>query len=177
MNCILNSQASCDILFQYSALIWFSFGILLCFLELIIPGTFVSFFGIGAIVLACIQYFAVFSFTNQFIIWILISLAILFVGAKFLHDLFPSEEQFDSSKFKEVAGRIAKVVTPIRVGKKGGRIQFQGTEWDAISEDLEIGADEYVKILKRDNISFRVVKASDLEIQNFLDSKKKLEDE
>lgn len=177
MNCMLNSQVSCDILFQYSALIWISFGILLCFLELIIPGTFVSFFGIGAIVLGSVQYFAVFSFTNQFIIWISISLAILFVGAKFLHDLFPSETQFDPSKFKNVTGRIAKVVTPIKVGKKGGRIQFQGTDWDAISEDLEIGTNEYVKILKRDNISFRVVKASALEIQNFLDSKKKPEEE
>ncbi len=177
MNCILNSQVSCDILFQYSALIWISFGILLCFLELIIPGTFVSFFGAGAILLGCIQYFANFSFQNQFIVWILISISIVSVGAKFLHDLFPSEEQFDSSKFKEVAGRIAKVVTPIRVGKKGGRIQFQGTDWDAISEDLEIGTNEYVKILQRDNISFRVVKASALEIQNFLDSKKKPEDE
>jgi membrane protein implicated in regulation of membrane protease activity len=177
MECLLNQSLSCDLFGNYSYVAWIGAGILLSLIEMLVPGIFVIFFGLGAIFTGIIQYFFAFSLPTQFIIWVISSLGILFVGAKFLHDLFPSDKKFEPSTFKIVEGKIAQAIKNIQVGKKGGRIHFQGTDWDAISEDIEIPAGDYVKIISRDNITYRVVRPTQEEIEEFLLSKKKEEDE
>ena len=177
MECLLNQSLSCDLLGNYSYIAWIVIGILLSLLEMLIPGIFVIFFGFGAIFTGIIQYFFSFSLPTQFIIWVASSLGILFVGAKFLHDLFPSDKKFEPSTFKMVEGKIALAIKDIQVGKKGGRIHFQGTDWDAISEDIRIESGQYVKIISRENITYRVVRPTEEEIEEFLLSKKKEDEE
>ena len=75
------------------------------------------------------------------------------------------------------SGRIVSVIKNIHVGRKGGRISFQGTDWDAISKDAEIAKGSFAKIIERDNLTFYVQAASESEITNYLNSIKKVEEE
>jgi membrane protein implicated in regulation of membrane protease activity len=54
-----------------------------------------------------------------------------------------------------ISGRIVKVVTTV-FPKKGGRISFEGTDWDAICLEGEIPAGSYARILERNNLTFTV---------------------
>jgi len=177
MECIFNPGVPCDSIMNYAYLIWFVLGVLLIGLEFFIPGVFIIFFGIGAVVAGGFHYLFNFGIGMQVTIWILSSFAVLLFGAKFLKDLFPSDQSYEPTMIEDVRGRIVSVIKNIHVDKKGGRISFQGTEWNAISRDVEIPIGTYAKILDRDNLTFYVQSASEEEISQFLSSLKKIEEE
>ncbi|AAS70429.1 nodulation efficiency protein NfeD domain protein [Leptospira interrogans serovar Icterohaemorrhagiae str. Verdun HP] len=51
---------------------------------------------------------------------------------------------------------MVPVVKDILVERKGGRILFQGVEWDAISKKSRIPKGNKARILSRDNLTFFV---------------------
>jgi membrane protein implicated in regulation of membrane protease activity len=177
MECILNPGVPCDNLMNYAYIIWFALGIVLIVLEFFIPGVFIVFFGIGALVAGGFHYLFNFGIGIQLTIWIASSFAVLLFGAKFLKDLFPSDQSYEPTMIEHVNGRIVSVIRNVHVGKKGGRISFQGTDWDAISTDSEIPKASFAKIVMRDNLTFHVASATDEEIQAHLNSIKKVEEE
>ncbi len=176
MECFFNPAVSCEVFNQYGNYIWLGIGIFLSLIELLIPGVFVVFFGIGAISVGIILSIFPIPFIAQILIWLVISVGGILLGAKFLHRLFPAQATKDPSNYKIYENKITLVIKDIKPNKKHGRIQFQGTEWDASSNE-EILVGEYAKILHRDNISFSVTKASSEEVENFLASKRKFEEE
>lgn len=176
MECFFNPAVSCEVFNQYGNYIWLGLGAFLCTIELLIPGVFVVFFGIGAILVGLILSIFPISYVAQILIWLAFSVGGMLLGAKFLHRLFPAETTKDPSKFKIYENKIALVINDIKPNKKSGRIKFQGTDWDASSNE-EILAGEYAKILNRDNISFFVSKANSEEIEKLLANKRKFEEE
>jgi membrane protein implicated in regulation of membrane protease activity len=177
MECILNPGVPCDNIMNYAYIIWFVFGVLLIALEFIIPGVFIIFFGIGSIITSGLHFLFNFSFTMQLVIWISSSFAILLFGAKFLKDLFPSDQSYEPTMVENVHGRIVSVIKNVHPEKKGGRITFQGTDWDAISTDVEIPKGSFAKIVERNNLTFYVQSATEEEITKHLNSIKKIEEE
>ena len=177
MECLLNPGVPCDNIMNYAYIIWFAFGIFLIALEFFIPGVFIIFFGIGSIVTSGLHYLFNFRFTLQLVIWIASSFAILLFGAKFLKDLFPSDQSYEPTMRESVEGRIVSVIRTVHVGRRGGRISFQGTDWDAISTDVEIPKGSFAKIVERDNLTFHLQAASQEEVETFLNSIKKIEEE
>ena len=152
-------------------------GVLLIVLEFFIPGVFIVFFGIGALVAGGFHYLFNFGIGMQLTIWIASSFAVMLFGAKFLKDLFPSDQSYEPTMVENVNGRFVFVIKNVHVGKKGGRISFQGTDWDALSTDVEIPKGSSAKIVMRDNITYQVQSATEDEIQAYLNSIKKVEEE
>ena len=177
MECLLNPGVPCDNWLNYAYLVWFAFGIILIILEFFIPGIFIVFFGFGALITGGLHYLFNFGIGVQITIWIISSFVIILFGAKFLKDLFPSDQSYEPTMVENPSGRIVSVIKNIHVGRKGGRISFQGTDWDAISKDAEIPKGSFAKILERDNITFYVQSATESEIANYLNSIKKVEEE
>lgn len=177
MECILNPGVPCDNIMNYAYIIWLVFGVLLIALEFIIPGVFIIFFGIGSLVTSGLHFLFNFSFTMQIVTWISASFAILLFGAKFLKDLFPSDQSYEPTMKENIQGRIVSVIKSVHTEKKGGRVSFQGTDWDAISNDVEIPKGGFAKIVERNNLTIYVQSASEEEITNHLNSIKKIDEE
>ncbi|HNK57512.1 MAG TPA: NfeD family protein, partial [Leptospiraceae bacterium] len=105
IECILNPGVPCDSILNYTYVLWFVFGIVLIVLEFFIPGVFIIFFGLGALVTSLFHYLFILSFGMQITTWIVAAFAIMLFGAKFLKDLFPSEESYEPTMKESVSGR------------------------------------------------------------------------
>ncbi|MCB1142079.1 MAG: NfeD family protein [Leptospiraceae bacterium] len=158
MDCLWNQGVVCQENILNSAFfLWLVGGIVLILMEFIIPGVYISFLGIGALVTAGILFIAPLSVPVQLIIWAISSAVTILAAGQFLKNLFPSEKSFSKEAIRDdYTGKIVKVVKPIIPGQKGGRILFQGTEWDAVSINHEFGVGSKVRIFERDNIQFTV---------------------
>ena len=177
MECLLNPGVPCDSWANYAYLIWIGLGVLLTVLEFFIPGVFILFFGLGAFVAGGLHYLFNFGIGMQVTVWIISSFIIILFGAKFLKDLFPSDQSYEPTMIENVQGRIARVIKNVHFEKKGGRISFQGTDWDAISKDSEITKGSFAKILGRNNLTFYVITPSEEEVAIYLNSIKKVEED
>lgn len=177
MECLLNPGVPCESLQNYAYLLWIGLGVILIILEFFIPGVFIVFFGFGAFIVSGLHYLFNFGVGIQIAIWIFSSFVIILSGAKFLKDLFPSDQAYEPTMVEHVQGRIVPVIKNVHADKKGGRISFQGTDWNAISRDSEIPKGSYAKILERDNLTFYVETPTEQEVQRYLSSIKKVEED
>lgn len=155
-----NSESLVTWFLQNAPTIWITAGVILSILEFFIPGILVVFFGIGAILTGITAYFFAIGLSTQIMIWLTSSMALLLTGGQVLKKMFPSSESFQPPTDFDYYDREVKVVKKILVNKKGGRVSFQGTEWDAISFDAEIPRGKKARILSRDNLTFVVISAS-----------------
>ena len=139
-------------------LAWFAGGVLFILLEFIIPGVLLVFFGIGAILTALLAWLEVLpSLTEQLIFFCVSSLALLFGLRKYLSRFFKGEVSddgmfLDSGEYK---GKTARVTRKIAPESPDGRIQFEGTEWKAVSGSI-IEEGTLIEITGKKNITFTV---------------------
>ena len=138
------------------AYLWILFGIFLIVFEFFIPGILIAFFGIGAVIAGLSSVFFELSLTAQIFLWLISSFLTILIGGKFLKKVFPSFDSFEPPSNIDFYGKEAKAVKKILPEKKGGRISFEGTEWDAISIGSAIQKGNKVKILSRNNLTFVV---------------------
>lgn len=157
---------------NYSYLFWIAAGIFLMFIELIVPGVFIVFIGIGGVLTGVMTYLFGFGIVPQVITWIFSSFFIVLLGAPLLKKIFPSDSKYIPLKEDDSIGKIVKVVATVNSHDNQGRIRYQGTEWNAVCKGAEISVSTYVKILARNNLTFLVEKASESEVENFLNSLK-----
>ncbi len=142
--------------FNNFAWLWILSGIVLIILEFFVPGVLIAFFGTGAIITGIASLLLEISPTQQIFIWLVSSLLTILIGGKFLKNIFPSSEAFEPPSSIDFYGKEAKVLRKILTDKKGGRIRFEGTEWDAISMGKPIQKGNKVRILSRNNLTFVV---------------------
>lgn len=156
MDCLWTEGVGCkEYLINSGHYIWISFGILLCFAELLIPGVFIVFVGLGAIFTGFVVLFAPLSFGFQIMIWTVSSVLIILAGGQFMKTLFPSDKKYEPTMENDFAGKTA-VVTETIPEKGEGRISFQGTEWEAVSISGAIEKGTTVRIFERNNLTFTV---------------------
>ena len=128
-------------------LIWFILGVAMAFLELMMPGFVVLFFGIGCWVTAAVVLIWPLTLTQQLLIFILASVCCIVFLRKWFMKIFTgrSSKQTETDYDDFPHGEQARVVQ--RIGPQaGGRIRFRGTFWDAASDE-EIEKDEIVEIV------------------------------
>ena len=117
-------------------LIWFVLGIGLAFLELLMPGFIVLFFGIGCWVVAGALLIWDLTLAQQIGIFIVATIASIVLLRRFLMRSFrglsssTADEGFDDF----TRGVHAKVVRQISRNSLG-RIIYRGTPWDAMSDE------------------------------------------
>lgn len=161
---------------DYSYLVWIVSGILFMVVEFIIPGVFIVFVGIGAIFTGFLTLFFNFGFYLQIFVWILSSFSTVIIGAPFLKKIFPSQSMYVPLKEDDSIGKIVKVVKDVNQTKNQGRIKYQGTEWNAVCKNGGIPASTYAKILARNNLTFLIEKATETEVERYLNSLEKNEE-
>ncbi len=144
-------------IFSRPELFWFIIGLVLFLAELVIPGFFIFFFGLGAWVTALVCLMGdPDSITNmQIIIFAVTSVLTLIVLRRIIQKkFFYSNGNLSEEVEDEFTGKEALVTTDIGPDKKG-KAEFKGTTWKAESKS-EIKEGQTVIIIEKENFTLIV---------------------
>lgn len=137
-------------------LIWFIVGIVFLLAELIMPGFIIFFFGIGGLVTSlCTYLFGITSVVIQIIIFLTSSLLSLVLLRNFFSSLFKGKVDSVNKLKDEFIGRRAIVIKEIKPNSLHGKIEINGTHWEADSE-FYIEKDSVVEITGRRDLTLIV---------------------
>ena len=120
---------------------WLTFGMLLMILELIIPGTFIVWFGLGAVATGIVCAFVSLSVSGQIAVFTVCSTISVFFGSFVYKRIFGANKevgQQDKVGAQKYIGQSFKVVEAIEEGK--GKVAVGDTVWLAqSSQDIAKG--------------------------------------
>jgi inner membrane protein len=137
-------------IFSKPELFWFILGLGFFLMELIIPGFFIFFFGLGAWITALVCLLAEPSINLQIVIFAITSVLSLIWLRRIIQKKFFYNK---SAKFDDVedefTGREAIAVSEFG-GMKTGKVEFKGTTWKAESTSEITNGQRVVIILKED---------------------------
>ena len=141
-------------IFSRPELYWFLIGLVMFLLELVIPGFFIFFFGLGAWVTALICLIGEPGTNLQIIIFAITSVLSLIalrriIQKKFLYSKGTQSEDVED----EFTGKEALAKTDFG-GNLNGKVEFKGTTWTAGSR-FEIKEGQRVVILEKE--SFKLI--------------------
>jgi len=140
-------------------LLWFLVGLGMFLLELVSPGFFILFFGLGAWIVAIVCYFLAISLNAQLFLFIVASLVSLVLLRRWLQGFlkgFVKAEQDLNQEMDDFVGHKAVVIERIEP-RKSGKVEFNGTPWQAESSET-IEKEETVKIISKNNLVLQVKK-------------------
>ena len=134
---------------------WLILGCILLGLEVLLPGTFMLWFGVAAVITGGIALVAPIGVQTQIIIFIAASLISVLIG----RTLYASSEQDSDQPLlhkrrAQLIGQSFKVTKTIENGK--GKVKVGDSEWIVKGEDAEIG--ELVKVVVFDGNTLIVEK-------------------
>lgn len=138
---------------------WFILGVVFLALEMALPGFVIFFFGIGAFLTAAVTFFLPITLNSQLIVFLITSLANLFLLRKyikrtFLGATFENDKVIDSALASR--GESAEVVEAI-IPPAEGKVKYSGTTWRALSEQ-QIDKGQIVTIMSQDGLFMHVKK-------------------
>ncbi len=134
-------------------LIWFLIGAFLILLEFVAPGFVVIFFGVGAVItsLACWLGLAD-AVPTQIMIFCISSLTCLFGMRKYVKRWFVGESNIKEGDIYSIfVGQSVKVVIGIPGGAARGKVELNGSDWNAISAEPHEAGD-MVTIIERSGL-------------------------
>jgi membrane protein implicated in regulation of membrane protease activity len=135
-------------------LLWFAIGLVLFLLELVIPGFFIFFFGLGAWVTALVCLIGGPSTNLQIVIFAVVSVLSLIGLRKIIQKKFFYSKGKESEEVEdEFTGKEALSLSDFG-DDKIGKVEFKGTTWTAESKS-EIIEGQRVIIIEKD--SFKLI--------------------
>jgi membrane protein implicated in regulation of membrane protease activity len=135
-------------------LFWFLLGLVLFLMELVIPGFFIFFFGLGAWVTALVCLISNPGVNLQIIIFAIVSVISLIALRRIIQKKFFYSKGTESEDVEdEFTGKEALATIDFG-GMKKGKVEFKGTTWTAESSS-EIKEGERVKIIEKE--SFKLI--------------------
>jgi membrane protein implicated in regulation of membrane protease activity len=138
-------------------LIWFFIGLVLLFVEMVVPGLIVAFFAFGAWVVTAVHLCKPLTVNQQLALFIASSVLSLALARSWLKSLFTgyvSSRSDGSMDLGEFIGQRAKVIQKIS-SKMPGRVEFHGSTWQA-EADGEIAEGSMVEVVAKDNLTLKV---------------------
>jgi membrane protein implicated in regulation of membrane protease activity len=141
-------------IFSQPELVWFIIGLVLLLLEIILPGTIIIFFGVGAWITSLFCLLFDIGINIQILIFILTSVGSLILLRRFLIQKLYKKGKDDQTLEDEFVNKFAEVKSDIKPDKPG-KVIFKGTNWTAES-DFIIKKGQRVKILSKDSITLKV---------------------
>jgi membrane protein implicated in regulation of membrane protease activity len=136
-------------------LFWFILGLLLFLLELVLPGFFIFFFGLGAWVVSLICLIANPGVNLQIVIFAVVSVLTLMTLRKIIQKKFFYSKGRESEDVEdEFTGKEALALADFGPGKKG-TVEFKGTQWKAESK-ADIKQGDPVIITEKDSFTLIV---------------------
>jgi len=136
-----------------SSLIWLMIGFILFFLEYLLSGRIILFFGAGALVVSVLGGIFAINVDTQIFIFIVSSLVLMSSLKDWVKKIIPARKNMLSRSKPEINNSmIGKEAIAMEDFKDGeGKIKFQGENWEARSqqntEDIEKG--NLVKIVDK----------------------------
>jgi membrane protein implicated in regulation of membrane protease activity len=141
-------------IFSRPELFWFIIGLGLFLLELVIPGFFIFFFGLGAWVTALVCLLGEPGTNLQIIIFAITSVLSLIGLRRIIQKkFFYSKDNLSEDVEDEFTGKEAIAKGDFGTDKNG-KVEFKGTMWNAESK-AEIKAGQRVIIIEKD--SFKLI--------------------
>ena len=137
-------------IFSRPELLWFILGLILLLLELVIPGFFIFFFGLGAwfAALACLIWDP--GVNMQIIIFATVSVISLIGLRRLIRKKFFYVKEDESTRVEdEFTGKEALVISDLGPGITG-KVEFKGTNWKAESKS-EIKAGQKAIIIGKED--------------------------
>jgi len=143
-----------EYIFSKPELFWFIIGLVLFLAELIIPGFFIFFFGLGAWVTAVVCLIGDPGINLQILIFAITSVLTL-VGLRRIiqKKFFYSKENKSEEVEDEFTGKEALALSDFGP-ENNGKVEFKGTTWTAESKS-EIKEGQRVNIIEKD--SFKLI--------------------
>jgi membrane protein implicated in regulation of membrane protease activity len=141
-------------IFSRPEIFWFVLGLVLFLLELVVPGFFIFFFGLGAWVTALVCLIGQPGTNLQIIIFAITSVISLILLRRIIQKKFFYSKGTQSEDIEdEFTGKEALATIDFG-GIKNGKVEFKGTTWDAESSS-EINEGQRVIIIEKD--SFKLI--------------------
>ncbi len=121
---------------------WVAIGLVLLVLEIAIPGVFLLWFGMAAILVGALSIMlanaAFWPWEAQILVFIVLSLVLAFYGKRMMDKGDVTDEPLLNKRSEQMIGRTATLSEPIAEGY--GRIRLGDTLWRVKGPDLPIGA-------------------------------------
>jgi membrane protein implicated in regulation of membrane protease activity len=122
---------------------WMVLGMVLLVLEILVPGVFLLWIGLAALVVGAITLAlwdaAFWTWEFQVVVFLALSVAAAFAGRRIMAGRVDDTDQpFLNQRAEQLIGRTATLREPILEGR--GRIQLGDTLWRVSGPDLPIGA-------------------------------------
>lgn len=137
---------------------WMVIGVALLALEVMLPGVFLLWFGVAAILTGLLSFqlwdFAFWGWQMQVLAFLILSLASVLIGRR----LFPATGTDDTDqpllnqRDRQLVGRLATLTEPIVNGH--GRVRLGDTLWRVTGDDMPEGT--RVRVVAADNGELRV---------------------
>lgn len=137
---------------------WMVIGVALLALEVMLPGVFLLWFGVAAILTGLLSFqlwdFAFWGWQMQVLAFLILSLASVLIGRR----LFPATGADDTDqpllnqRDRQLVGRLATLTEPIVNGH--GRVRIGDTLWRVTGEDMAEGT--RVRVVAAENGELRV---------------------
>jgi inner membrane protein len=142
-------------IFSRPELFWFLIGLVLFLAELVIPGFFIFFFGLGAWVTALVCLIGNPGTNLQIIIFAVTSVLSLVALRRIIQKkFFYSKENLSEEVEDEFTGKEARASTDFGPDKNG-KVEFKGTTWKGESKS-EIKEGQTVIIIDKENFTLIV---------------------
>jgi len=125
---------------------WMLLGIILLGAELGTGTTYILWVAIAAILMAIMVFILPLSWSAQFILFFVLSIAILVLGHIYLRPRFKGGEPSDlNDRARSMVGLRVKAVSDFEVGK--GRVEVGDTQWAAALADGTAKAGDELRVL------------------------------
>ena len=149
-----------DLLMTLGAWNWVVLGFILLLLELIFPGVFFVWFGLGALLTALVSLLFyhlpwVASWEVEVIFFLIFSIIMVLIGRNFFRRDRETDEPLLNRRTDQIIGKRVVLEEPVRDGK--GRIRVDDTIWRIKGPDLPEGTE--VKVVAFENGVFTIEKA------------------
>jgi inner membrane protein len=119
--------------------VWLSLGLILGAVEIIVPGFFLMWLGLAAIIVGMLTWALPISLPLQVALFAVLSVLTVYAGKKYLKDNpIASDDPNLNNRGARLTGEIVTVVEAISDGR--GRVKVGDTEWNARGSDAAVGA-------------------------------------
>jgi membrane protein implicated in regulation of membrane protease activity len=119
--------------------IWLIIAAIFIAAEVLTPGFFLLWFGVGALVAAVMALLGVGSFAGQMLVFLVVSIALVIATRTIFERFFT--RQLDSNQLRSgvetMIGQVGTVVEPSHGARNEGAVRVYGSVWTAFPEEGE----------------------------------------
>jgi hypothetical protein len=145
-----------DLFSVHPYVVWLVAGLALCAAETLVPGAFLIWIGLAAVVVGVVEYVLPIELTPALLVFAALVVAFVFVGRRVYGSLDSGASQLPLSRAHALIGKEFYLDEAIERGH--GRIRVGDSVWRVAGDDLPVGAKVRV-VAVEDGAEVRVEKA------------------